>query len=207
MIAYRTIQPSDYPALGRIIVETWQFDQMVGSARSADHFGQSYLLSCLLQQTFTCVALVDGQPAGIIVGSDRRRGRRRWHWGAWFRALCHTVPLLFDSSFRRAGRTWSGYGEALAALDRQVDIPFAAEVSLFLVGAPYRGLGLGKALYQRLLDEFDRTGVGPFFLHTDTGCNYPFYERQGLVRLAEAATAFSYAGVEHVTVFVYGRRE
>lgn len=207
VITYRSIQPSDHAELGRIIVDTWKFDQFTGGPEGAAHFGQSYLLSCLLRESYTCVALREGRPVGVIVGSDCRKGRKRWHWGAYFRALRHAVPLLFDRSFRKGNGEWSGYGETLAVLDRAVGYPFDAELSLFLVDESCRGLGIGKQLYRNLVEHFAAEGIESFYVHTDTGCNHRFYEAQGLQRLAEAATEFSYAGVEKVTVFVYGQKK
>lgn len=207
VITYRNIRPPDCAELGRIIVDTWQFDQFTAGPKGAGHFGQSYLLSCLLRESYTCVALREGRPVGVIVGSERRKGKKQWHWGAFFRALRHTVPLLFDRAFRKGNGEWSGYGETLAALDREVGYPFDAEIALFLVDGSCRGLGIGKRLYQNLMDHFAAQGVESFYVHTDTGCNHRFYEAQGLQRLAEARTHFSYAGVENVTVFVYGKKK
>ncbi len=110
VIARRGIQPPGCAALGRVAVDTRKTGQFTGSSKGADRFGQSYLLSCPLRQSYTCVALRESRPAGVIVGADCRKGRKRWHGGTSLRALRHAVPLLFDRSFRRGNGEWSGHG-------------------------------------------------------------------------------------------------
>ena len=102
----------EHPAarLRRIAVDTRKAGQFTGSSKGADRFGQSYLLSCPLRQSYTCVALRESRPAGVIVGADCRKGRKRWHGGTSLRALRHAVPLLFDRSFRMGNGEWSGHG-------------------------------------------------------------------------------------------------
>lgn len=105
-------RPPEHPAarLDRIAVDPRKAGQFTGSPKGAAHFGQSYLLSCPLRQSYTCVALREGRPVGVIVGADCRKGRKRWHGGTSLRALRHAVPLLFDRSFRRGNGEWSGHG-------------------------------------------------------------------------------------------------
>ena len=193
--------------LRRIAVDTRKAGQFTGSSKGAAHFGQSYLLSCLLRQSYTCVALREGRPVGVIVGADCRKGRKRWHGGTSSRALRHAVPLLFDRSFRRGNGEWAGHSETLAALHRAVGCPFGAELSLFPVDESCRGLGIGNQLYRHLGEHSAGGGIERFCAHTDTGCNHRFCGAQGLQRLAEAATKFSCAGVEKVTAFVCGQKK
>ncbi len=116
VITYRSIQPSDCAELGRIIVDTWQFDQFTAGPKGAGHFGQSYLLSCLLQASYTCVALREGRPVGVIVGAERRRGTRGMGsgratarpWPPWTgRSATPLTPSSPSSWWTRAAAAWA----------------------------------------------------------------------------------------------------
>ena len=73
-IVLREYQTSDRPALIGIIRETWQYDKFA-SPKTAQKLARAYLDSCLTNQTFTQVALVDEVPMGIIMVKDRREKR------------------------------------------------------------------------------------------------------------------------------------
>ena len=73
-IVLREYQTSDRPALIGIIRETWQYDKFA-SPKAAQKLARAYLDSCLTNQTFTQVALVDEVPVGIIMVKDRREKR------------------------------------------------------------------------------------------------------------------------------------
>lgn len=70
--------------------------------------------------------------------------------------------------------------------------------------SPARGMGLGKRLFQAVMDNMRQEGIGTVFLFTDTSCNYGFYEHQGMVRRAEQ-TQRIWLGQEsgEMTFFVY----
>ena len=53
---------------------------------------------------------------------------------------------------------------------------------MFALSPEYRGLGIGKKLFQCLLNYMQSEGIKEFYLYTDTSCNFGFYEHQGMKR-------------------------
>ena len=64
-----------------------------------------------------------------------------------------------------------------------------AELLLFMVNPAVKGHGVGGALWNALLQGFRANGVHAFYLHTDTSCDYTYYEHLWLQREAERQRA------------------
>lgn len=60
-----------------------------------------------------------------------------------------------------------------------------AELELFMVNPDTRGMGVGGALWRQMLESLAAEGVTAFFLHTDSSCDYSFYDHKGLQRVAQ----------------------
>lgn len=202
-VIYRPIEKKDYKGLGDIIVDTWRFHEISPNARTVAHFGCSYLLTSLLNQTYHQVALVDGKPAGIIISADKRKKKLNFKY--LLQLMPYGISLLWDRNLKERNRHWKGYHEKTEALLSKTGVHFDAELTLFIVDEKYRGLGIGGQLYQNLMDYYEREQVESFYLQTDTGCSYEFYESHGLDRLAQCKTGYSYAGVRDITMYLYGR--
>ena len=65
-IIFREFEESDRPALEQVIRETWCYDRFC-TPNTATQLASVYLTSCLANQTFTQVALIDNVPVGIIM--------------------------------------------------------------------------------------------------------------------------------------------
>lgn len=79
--------------------------------------------------------------------------------------------------------------ERILEEDADVDETTQAELELFMVSPDARGIGVGGALWRRLLAHLRADGVRAFFLHTDSSCDYGFYDHKGLTRAAERIAA------------------
>lgn len=79
-IAYRPIKTSDYNVLEDIIKKTWNYNRLV-TDKSAKKLAKFYLASCLSNQTFTSVALVNGQPVGVVMARNK---------------LKHNIPIKYN---------------------------------------------------------------------------------------------------------------
>ncbi len=73
--------------------------------------------------------------------------------------------------------------------DSDVRADTQGELELFMVNPDVRGHGVGRALWEDLLGALRAMGVRAFFLHTDSSCDYGFYDHKGLVRVAERIAA------------------
>ena len=68
-IFIREYQKADHKALENVVREAWKYDRFC-SSKTAAKMAKAYLNSCLINQTFTRVAEINGEPAGIIMGKD-----------------------------------------------------------------------------------------------------------------------------------------
>ena len=64
-IELREYQKQDFKALETIIRETWHYDDF-STSKTAVKLARVFLSSCLTNYTFSRVAVVDGNVAGII---------------------------------------------------------------------------------------------------------------------------------------------
>lgn len=204
-VKYRPFQNRDAKDLIEIISDTWAFDEGVSNPKQAAHIGYAYLYFCMLQADFTQVAEVDGHAVGIIMG--RTCGKRLRPWIA-LKCLYHGAALVFGGTYQKINSQFGSYEEKSDELDKMsgvTDGKFGAEVALFIVSKKVRGSGVGSVLYERLNGFFQEKGIQHFYLHTDNACSYEFYERKGLIRQAEVQTDISYAGIDNIKMFVYGK--
>lgn len=77
-----------------------------------------------------------------------------------------------------------------------------AEIVLFIVDDTVRGQGVGKTLWQAMIQFLSTHGVDNYYLYTDTECNFMFYEYQGLTRVTEQLNASGPVG-EPLDKFIY----
>ena len=178
-IDIRPFQPEDQEALAGVIRRTWQYDRFCGP-KTAQRLGRVYLRQCLTQQTFTRVAVVDGVPVGIIMGKNERT--HRCPWSLRWRAARAVLALLATREGRKVARLFSGVERINQALLSRCPQSYPGQVAFFAVDQPRRGMGLGKRLFQAVMDNMRQEGIGTVFLFTDTSCNYGFYEHQGMIR-------------------------
>lgn len=188
----REYQAGDAPFLEDIIRATWSYDRFC-SPRTAKRMARIYLSHCLSRQTYTQVAVLDGVPAGIIMGRDKRIGAARR-----FCARCTFAELMMLSC--REGRTVLKAFSEVDAVDEMLlkkrGKQYDGELVFFAVHENCRGTGIGKALFEKFSAYIKSQKIKDFYLYTDSSCNYGFYEHQGMVRCGEEA--FSVAiGIEN----------
>ena len=200
-IVLREYQTSDRPALIGIIRETWQYDKFA-SPKTAQKLARAYLDSCLTNQTFTQVALVDEVPVGIIMVKDRRE--KRCPFRLRLRMLLSVASLFLSKEGRMVTRFFSGVEEIDRQLLQDTQTEYQGEIAFFAVNSRYRGIGLGKKLFDAARDYMRNRRISNFFLFTDTTCNYPFYERRGMERRGERVHTFAAKRKSGtLTMFIY----
>lgn len=200
-IKLRELKREDMPELEKIIRETWHYDDFA-SPKTAIKLAKVFLNSCLANQTFSQIAILDGRPVGIILGKDKSQFKCPLKYR--IRQIFSIISLYVSKEGRRVSKIF----ESVNGIDKQLlsecGIDYPAELALFAVSSDCRGMGVGKQLFQSLLEYMKKQNIGQFYLYTDTSCNYGFYEHQGMVRRCEKEHTFSVNNQEaKMTFFIY----
>ncbi|WP_144446227.1 GNAT family N-acetyltransferase, partial [Bifidobacterium longum] len=80
---------------------------------------------------------------------------------------------------------------------------YAAEVVLFVLDPAARGHGLGRRMFETLMDAFRLAGVRDYFLFTDTTCDVGFYVHRGLTQVCEQSLPASVPGENPSSFYLY----
>lgn len=200
-IILREYQETDRQALEDIIRETWKYGRFC-CAKVAKKMAKVYLNSCLIEQTFTRVAVINHIPVGIIMGKNIQKHKcplkLRIKW------LKSIVSLFVSKEGRKISKIFGsvkGIDEELLA---DCDKKYKGEVVFFAISEKCRGKGLGRRLFQTVTDYMKSQHISEFYLFTDTSCNYPFYEHLGLIRRCEKKQVIDVNDEkEEMTFFIY----
>lgn len=200
-VVLRELKKEDLPFLEHIIKDTWHYEQF-SSPGVALKMAKVFLYSCLSNQTYSRVALLNGKPAGIILGKNISTYR------CPLKYRIKQIRSIISLYISKEGRKVSKIFESVSGIDKQLlkenGKLYPAELTLFAVDSDCRGMGIGKELFQSVLDYMKEQNLGEFYLYTDTSCNYGFYEHQGMVRRCEKNKTFLIQNQEaKMTFFIY----
>lgn len=200
-VILREFQKSDRPALENVVREAWKYDRFC-SPKTAAKMAKVYLNSCLTNQTFTRVAEVDGVPVGIIMGKDIRNHKCPFSLRlAWLRSV---IGLLITKEGREISKIFDcvqGIDEELISRCKK---EYQGELAFFAISEKCRGKGLGRKLFQTVVDYMHTQNIPEFYLFTDTSCNYPFYEHLGMKRCGEKKQVIhTHSEDGNMTFFIY----
>lgn len=200
-IVLREYQETDRQALEDIIRETWNYDRFC-SPKVAAKMAKVYLNSCLTNQTFTRVAVVDHVPVGIIMGKNIQKHKcplkLRMEW------LKSIMSLFASKEGRQISKMFGGVEKIDRELLSACGKAYKGELAFFAISGKCRGKGLGRKLFELAADYMKSQSISEFYLFTDTTCNYLFYEHLGLTRRCEKRhTIHVKDEKEEMTFFLY----
>lgn len=200
-IVLREYQKADHKALESVVREAWKYDRFC-SPKTAAKMAKVYLNSCLTNQTFTKVAEINGEPVGIIMGKDIRSHRCPFYLRLiWLRSI---ISLMIT----KEGREISKVFECVQGIDKELlsscNKNYMGELAFFAISEKCRGKGLGRKLFQTVVDYMNSNDISEFYLFTDTSCNYLFYEHLGLIKRCGKKQTIDVKGQEgDMTFFIY----
>lgn len=180
-IIFRKIKKSDYKALEKIIKYTWNYDKFC-SEKVANSLSKLYLASCLTNQNFTCVAVKDDVPVGIIMGKNENKSQ--FNLLNLLHQFFSIVEVFMTKEGRKVLSLLSCYETINNDLKANCGRKFDGEVAFFAVDSEVRGFGIGKQLFLKFKEYMSKENIKTFYLFTDTTCNYGFYDSQGMKQLA-----------------------
>lgn len=202
-LEFREIIPTDYAALEKIIRDAWNYESFA-SPKTALKMSKLMLASYLANQNFTCVAVNNGEPVGVIMAKAARQPPHRAPLGYTLSRLASALALLVS----KEGRAVAHMQKAFSSLDEKLLVEsgqtFEGEIAFFAIAETQQGLGLGKTLFDRALCFFQTQGAKNFFLYTDSTCNYGFYEHRNMKRLNEQNYSLRPYKDMDILFFLYG---
>lgn len=194
----REFQNEDTREMIDIIRKTWHYDEFC-SHKVANKLAKVFLYSCLANQTYTKVAVIDNCPVGIIMGKNIARHKCPFRYR--IKQMISIISLLLSYEGRQAIHLFRDVDGIDRELLDHCEIDFQGEVSFFAIDENYRGLGIGKNLFESLLYYMKEQNIQQFYLFTDTSCNYGFYEHQGMRREHEKSLTMDIANQKQVMKF------
>lgn len=190
-VSYRPMEWNDLDTVAACFDRVWPQGPALAGTPTALLVARYLTLHYLEQSTWSNVAVTaEGDLAGItlarVVGQPTMFPQAREEF-LRTRALlladprgAATVTMFEDGFFVREG---------ILEEDSDVTATTQAELELFMVNPDARGAGVGGALWRQLLAALRSMGVRAFFLHTDSSCDFGFYDHKGLSRVVERLAA------------------
>lgn len=199
-VVFREIKPEDYPALEKIISDTWGYEKF-SSPPLAKQLTKLYLQSCLAVQSFNKVAVYQEKAVGIIMAKSNHAYRPSFKQN--LKTLKIAWPLLFKKESRKLAKLFWKFEKTDQALLAECGEKFQGELVFFAVDQNVRGLGIGKALFSQAQAYLKSENIPQFYLYTDSTCNYQFYEHQGLERIGEKAFSLAPHHLGEILFYLY----
>ena len=166
-IIFRAFEESDYPALEQVIRETWCYDRFC-TPETAAQLASVYLTSCLANQTFTQFALVDNVPVGIIMGKNR--ATHKSPFSLQLKKIKSIVKLMISKEGRSVSKIFGCVDGIDKELLNRCSTDYQGELAFFAISQKCRGKGIGKALFQKVVEYMRSQKIQSFYLFTDTSC-------------------------------------
>ncbi|MGL4451067.1 MAG: GNAT family N-acetyltransferase [Sarcina sp.] len=199
-IKFREYKKDDCIYLENIIRKTWEYD-LFCSEKVAKDMASLYLASCLASQTYTRVALIDNEPVGIIMARNIKKYRMSFRNGV--NQIKKGLKLYLNKEGRNTLKFFSGINDLDKELLSKRNKSYDGEVAFFVVNEKCRGTGIGKALFNFVIEYFKKENIKEFYLYTDDTCNYGFYEHQGLLRCGEKIYEIPFKSKEKMKFYLY----
>ena len=189
-LTLRAMTLGDLQDVSRVFDEVWPQAAPLTGTPMAYELARYFVLEYMRSATASCVAVTaDGEFAGVTLA---RIDGQPLAFPQTEGMLGDLRQIIDENPIAKMMR--SGF-DHFRATDHQLELRSGvgqstqAELLLFMVNPAVKGHGVGGALWNALLQGFRANGVHAFYLHTDTSCDYTYYEHHGLQRVAERLRA------------------
>ena len=202
MVSYHQVTEEDFDELAMLLSNQWATPEIRDNPVAMKHSGLMSLYYFMVHHTFTCVAEDNGKVIGLLICTDVKRRPIDMKYA---RLLIGEVAyMICNPETRDDGLAWGEYTQLAQELEeRVVGNSIDAEAELFVVAPEYRGQGIGKKMFRSMVEFFKKVGTRNFFLHTDTSCSYPFYDKIGMTRIGEQKTDIKSGDIDGIDMFIY----
>ncbi|WP_315169021.1 GNAT family N-acetyltransferase [Metaclostridioides mangenotii] len=205
-VLYRKIRKSDFKEVESIINKSFDLYKYVDNPIVLKYFLKTYLYSCLVEQTFNCIAEKDGKVVGVILGQSKKEYQYIKHlpyllFLGFYSSLMITTAKLFKCDINQYKILSKTYKELL--LDSEKD--FDGVLTLFAVSQECQGYGVGNELLNYLFQYLKHKSTNNIYLFTDTTCNYGFYDSHGFIRQGDKSITITRENeLFTLNIFLYG---
>ena len=186
--------PEDVPAIMGIVRDVWAWEEVFESDEMVEACVAIYFAPILHEATFGRVAVLDGKVVGVIFGVVEGEDPSFKH--LLYDLTPHLVTLLKASDADRAGL--SGYistlNDVYAKLVSGIEHEYDGALDFFAMCKSAQGKGIGKRLWLELKAHFVNKNTKRIYLHSDSECNYGFYESQGFRRRRQDEVRYEFDG-------------
>jgi len=202
-VIYRSLVKEDYESVKELIGEAFGFNEFIKDKKFLDSVLTIYLQSCILESSFSKVAVKDNKVIGIILG-DSKKDKNRLKKAHNIFSLASTMlkVLMTNKENKKFMKEFGKVQKAYKELINGKENDFQGCIELFIVSGESRGLGVGKALMNHLFKYMESMDVKSLYLYTDNKCNYGYYDSQNFDRIDEKEIQFDKAK-ENLNVFLY----
>ncbi|MEG2788680.1 MAG: GNAT family N-acetyltransferase [Romboutsia sp.] len=185
-VLYRELVRDDYERIKELICEAFGFDDFIENKILLDSILTIYLQGCIMDSSFSRVAVKDNKVIGIILGKAKndKHSLRKMHNSVSF--LLNASKLLIPTKEnKKLSKEFSKIKNAYKEIILGKEDDFEGCIELFIVSHESQGFGVGKTLVSDLFDYMKTMNVNSLYLYTDTRCNYGFYDSQNFKRINE----------------------
>ncbi len=197
-IVFRKFKKEDSKIIEEIIIEAWNYNDLC-SPKTAHKMAKVFLSSCLANQTYTQVALLNNEPIGVIMAKDIKSHKCSLKYK--LKQAFAIISLYLSKEGRNTSKIFSSVSEIDKELLNECKKEYEGEVAFFAISRKARGKGIGKKMFSDMLEYMKSQNINKFYLFTDTSCNYGFYEHQGMNRCTEKSQNFVIKGKEAKMIF------
>lgn len=190
-LSYRQIEKKDYSKIKQLISSAFQVHRFAEKKHIVNSVLEVYMRHCLIESSFSQVAILDGEVVGVILGRAEHQPKLSQRFLHQTVAFYHQVKIALTAlGDLTKVLEYFKISRAYAELKSRCSKTFSGEVTLLIVSKKCRGLGVGKKLFSDFKSYLQEHKVFSFYLYTDSSLSFGFYERQGMLR----------EGVEKITL-------
>ena len=203
-VIYRRISKADIPEIEQLVSDAFGLHEYVEDKNTLDLIKKMYVASCLAEEKFNKVAVVDGKIAGVIMGGSDHEKYTRSNVKNGARMLYHAARLWTKTRTKKIGKNevQQTYKELISDIKEEFD----GVLTLFAVRRDVRGLGIGKGLLVKMNTYYRKHNTKKIYLYTDDTCNYGFYDHMGFTRAKETTVTVQRKGqAKTMDVYVYSQ--
>ena len=203
-VMYRELRKGDYEIIKELIGDAFGFSEFIKDPNFLNLILNSYLQECILDSSFSKVAIKNGKVIGIILGNANKDKNKIKSFHNRISLISSLIKIMFTKNDNKKDlKEFSKIQKTYKEIFNGNKNNFQGCIQLFIVSKESRGLGVGTSLMNYLFDYMKSMKVKSLYLYTDTRCNYQFYDKNNFKRLNEKKIHFNRVN-ESLNIFLYG---